>query len=111
MPQPRGDLVVGAPGVAVIDNKAWNGRITVDGDRLKVGGYSKPPVLASLADAATAVAQAAATGRQFLSTCDPAPAERLGAPRAAPRAWRSPSRQTASAHRVGEPSPIDPTTR
>lgn len=59
-------IAVGPPGVAVIDNKAWNGRITVGGDRLKVGGYSKPAVLASLADAATAVAQAAGDGIKTL---------------------------------------------
>lgn len=50
-------IVVGPSGVVVIDNRRWNGAVTVDGERLRVAGYSKPAVLAAVAESTDAVAR------------------------------------------------------
>ena len=49
-------VVVGPSGVYVIDTKTWNGDISVYGDQLRHEGIIQDSVVASLADAAAAVA-------------------------------------------------------
>ncbi len=50
-------VVIGPPGVFVIDSKAWNGVVEVRNGVLRQSGYSREPAVASAADAAMAVAE------------------------------------------------------
>lgn len=49
-------VVVGPSGVFVIDTKMWNGDVSVYGDRLRYAGHPEDSVVASLVEAAAAVA-------------------------------------------------------
>lgn len=50
-------VVIGAPGVFVIDSKNWSGQITVRDGVLRQNGYRRGPAVAGAAEAALAVAQ------------------------------------------------------
>ncbi|HEY0888693.1 MAG TPA: nuclease-related domain-containing protein [Nocardioides sp.] len=54
-------IVVGPPGVFVIDSKNWSGSIRVDGDVLRVNGRARDRDVAAAAEAAIAVSQLAPT--------------------------------------------------
>ena len=48
-------VVVGPPGVFVIDSKNWSGRVTVDGGVLRQNGHRRDPALESARDAVLSV--------------------------------------------------------
>ena len=50
-------VVIGPPGVFVIDSKNWSGEITVRDDVLRQNGYRREPAVAGAAEAALAIAQ------------------------------------------------------
>ena len=50
-------VVIGPPGVFVIDSKNWSGQITVRDNVLRQNGYKREPAVAGAAEAALAVAQ------------------------------------------------------
>ena len=50
-------VVVGPPGVFVIDSKNWSGSITVRDDVLRANGWSRETTVAAAADSAVAVAE------------------------------------------------------
>lgn len=50
-------VVIGPPGVFVIDSKNWSGRISVRDGILQQNGYRREPAVAGAAEAALAVAQ------------------------------------------------------
>ena len=52
-------VVVGPPGVFVIDSKNWSGSVTVKDNVLRCNGYSKEREVASAAESALAIAQLA----------------------------------------------------
>jgi Nuclease-related domain len=50
-------VVIGAPGIFVIDSKNWNGRIAIRDGVLRQNGYRREPAVAGATEAALAVAQ------------------------------------------------------